>query len=203
MERSRGFCAFAHPFAVFLFIPVCRVNDEQSPSCDLLYPLADLRRRHGYGEPPSPWYCLCSGINCPGLQRTSPEFTGCWYFSIVVFFFILSSVLMRRVFRDGPVTRHCISGTIAAYLLIGLTWTYIYLLTTLLIDGAFSFPPTTVALLEDPSLQSTLAYYSFVTLTTVGYGDTVPVHPVVRMFAILEALIGSSTRQRCLPGSFL
>jgi len=126
------------------------------------------------------------------LHQNFPDriFTGCWYVSILVFFFLLISVLMHQVFRDGPVTRHRISGAIAAYMLIGLTWTYIYLLITLLLDNAFSFPPTTTVHPDDPTLQSTLAYFSFVTLTTVGYGDTVPIHPVARMFAILEALIG-------------
>jgi hypothetical protein len=126
------------------------------------------------------------------LHQNFPDrfFTGCWYFSILVFFFLLINVLMHQVFRDGPVTRHRIRGAIAAYLLIGITWTYIYLLIALLFDGAFSFPPTMAAHPDDPSLHSTLAYYSFVTLTTTGYGDTVPIHPVARMFAILEALIG-------------
>jgi hypothetical protein len=126
------------------------------------------------------------------LHQNFPDriFTGCWYFSILVFFFLLLSVLLHQVFRDGPVSSHRIRGAVAAYMLIGLTWTYIYLLITLLLDNAFSFPPTTTAHPDDPTLQSTLAYYSFVTLTTLGYGDTVPVHPVARMFAILEALIG-------------
>jgi hypothetical protein len=126
------------------------------------------------------------------LHQNFPDriFTACWYLSILVFFFQLVGVLMHQVFRDGPVTRHRIRGAIAAYLLIGITWTYIYLLIALLFEGAFSFPPITTAHPSDPTLQSTLAYYSFVTLTTVGYGDIVPVHPVARMFAILEALIG-------------
>jgi hypothetical protein len=97
---------------------------------------------------------------------------------------------MHRVFRDGPVTRHRVRGAIAAYLLIGITWTYIYMSIALLINGAFSFPSSTTVGPDGPELQSTLAYYSFVTLTTLGYGDVVPIHPVARMFAILEALVG-------------
>ncbi|MEW6077873.1 MAG: ion channel [Thermodesulfobacteriota bacterium] len=117
-------------------------------------------------------------------------FAICWYFSIVAFFFLMISVLMHRVFREGPVTRHRIRGAIAAYLLIGITWSYIYMLISLLINDAFSFPPSTIVRPDDPGLHSTLTYYSFVTLTTLGYGDVVPVHPVARMFAILEALLG-------------
>jgi hypothetical protein len=126
------------------------------------------------------------------LHQNFPNktFTGCWYFSIVMFYCLLIIILIHQVYRDGPVTRHRIRGAMAAYMLIGITWTYIYLLISLLIDNAFSFPPSTAAHPDAPTVQSTLVYYSFVTLTTLGYGDTVPIHPVARMFAILEALIG-------------
>jgi hypothetical protein len=39
-------------------------------------------------------------------------------------------------------------------------------------------------------LQETFAYFSFVTLSTLGYGDITAVHPVSRMFVIMEALVG-------------
>ncbi len=116
--------------------------------------------------------------------------TGCWYFSAAVFFFFLISVLLRQVFRQGPVTGHRIRGAIAGYLLIGITWTFIYMLIGLLIEGAFSFPSSMKTQPGDPESQSALVYFSFVTMATLGYGDIVPVHPVARMFAIIEALVG-------------
>ncbi|HAM53475.1 MAG TPA: hypothetical protein DCP92_23310 [Nitrospiraceae bacterium] len=69
-------------------------------------------------------------------------------------------------------------------------WKYIYELIALFIPKAFSFPQSMTALPGDPEYQSTLAYFSFVTMATLGYGDIVPVHPVARLFAVIEALIG-------------
>jgi hypothetical protein len=115
---------------------------------------------------------------------------GCSYISTAVFFFLLISVLLKQVFRDGPVTGHRIWGAIAAYLLIGVTWTFMYELIALFIPGAFSFPPSMTAPPGEPEHQSSLTYFSYVTMATLGYGDIVPVHPAARMLAILEALTG-------------
>jgi Ion channel len=43
---------------------------------------------------------------------------------------------------------------------------------------------------ESPKFVSDLSYFSFVTLTTVGYGDIVPVHPLARSLSSVEAIIG-------------
>ena len=97
------------------------------------------------------------------LHQNFPDrlFTVCWYLSIVTFFFLLIGVLMHQVFRDGPVTRHRVRGAIAAFLLIGITWTYIYLLITLVVDGAFSFPSSMKTQPDVPMLRSTLGLLQF------------------------------------------
>jgi len=120
----------------------------------------------------------------------STVLTGWWHFSAVAYFSLLIYVMLRQVFRDGPVTAHRIQGAIAVYLLIGITWAVIYQLIALLIPGAFSFPVSMTARPEEPEHQSALTYFSFVTMTTLGYGDIVPVSPVARVFVIFEALIG-------------
>ena len=94
---------------------------------------------------------------------------------------LLSLVVLAQVMASGPVTMHRILGAIAVYLLLGLTWAGAYNLVALLDPGAFSSP--------EPSLGD-LLYYSFVTLTTVGYGDITPVTQAARSLAMLEALIG-------------
>ncbi|MGC1091761.1 MAG: potassium channel family protein [Pseudolabrys sp.] len=43
---------------------------------------------------------------------------------------------------------------------------------------------------DNQKLASSLIYFSFVTLTTVGYGDIVPIHPVARSLCNLESIIG-------------
>lgn len=95
---------------------------------------------------------------------------------------VLAYVVMVQVFRAGPVNRRRVQGAIALYLLLGLAWGETYFAIALAHPGAFSVPAT--------ADESAWGYYSFVTLTTVGYGDITPVIPLARSLAVLEALVG-------------
>jgi hypothetical protein len=96
----------------------------------------------------------------------------------------MAVVVLAQTFRAGPVNVHRIQGAVAAYLLLGLAWALAYELVSLLAAGAFSGSGLGTA--ERPDFL----YFSFVTLTTVGYGDVTPVHPVARSLAVAEALTG-------------
>ena len=96
---------------------------------------------------------------------------------------LFAAVVAAQVYRSGPVTYHRILGAVAVYLLLGLTWASAYELLNHLRPGAFAGN-------FDASVPQTWTYYSFVTLTTTGYGDIAPVHPVARSLAIAEALTG-------------
>jgi hypothetical protein len=96
----------------------------------------------------------------------------------------LAIVVLAQVFRAGAVNRHRILGAIAVYLLLGLAWAEAYSAVALVVPGAFNPVGSQLA---DPQRW---LYYSFVTLTTVGYGDITPVGPLARSLAILEALTG-------------
>ena len=101
---------------------------------------------------------------------------------------ILVLMTLKRTLRPGRVTVYRVFGGIAGYLLIGYTWTFAYQLLLLQTPGAIHFEP---AVSETFSQQpSHLIYFSFVTLTTVGYGDVHPVDPAARSLAITEALVG-------------
>ena len=93
-------------------------------------------------------------------------------------------VVLGQTLRAGPVTIHRIQGAVAAYLLLGILWAYAYALVAHLRPGAFSGP---VSPADGPRA---FFYFSFVTLTTVGYGDVLPVHPAARSLAMLEAVTG-------------
>jgi hypothetical protein len=101
---------------------------------------------------------------------------------------ILAVVTLRQTFRPGPVSFHRVMGGVAAYLLIGVTWAFGYKLLMEQRPDAIHFQtfiggiPT-----AEPSL---LMYFSFSTLTSVGYGDAYPVHRIARSLATAEALIG-------------
>ena len=73
------------------------------------------------------------------------------------------------------------------YLLLGLIWMSAYKLLLRAVPGAIHFASGEPS---DLRLGHGLGYYSFVTLTTLGYGDITPVHPVARSLASGEALVG-------------
>ena len=102
----------------------------------------------------------------------------------IVSVLVLTGLVLVQVFRRGPITFHRIQGAVAAYLLLGLAWANAYELVELVRPGALHYPDSL-----GPS-PIRLVYFSFVTLTTVGYGDITPVHPAVRSLAITEALVG-------------
>lgn len=121
------------------------------------------------------------------VRDPSTEETLLGALTALAFFGVLAFVVARRVFRDGEVDLHRILGAVALYLVLGLTWSFAYEALVLVDPGAFAFatPPATAV-----ELKSDLMYFSFVTLTTVGYGDVTPLHPFARSLAMVEALAG-------------
>jgi hypothetical protein len=102
--------------------------------------------------------------------------------------FLLAMVAVQ-VFNEGPVTGHRIRGAIVIYLLLGALWALLYQVVALTIPQAFRLPESLPA--SDPgALERLMTYFSFITLTTTGYGDITPVHPVARTLTMLEALVG-------------
>jgi Ion channel len=99
----------------------------------------------------------------------------------------LSIVIGRVVFGSGRVTFHRVQGAVLLYLNFGLFFFTLYRLLSLLTPDAFGgLPPIG----QEFGSGAALLYFSFSTLTTVGYGDIVPLHPLARNLANLEAIIG-------------
>ena len=108
--------------------------------------------------------------------------------SLIYLGFLLAMVTVQ-VFGEGPVTGHRIRGAIVVYLLLGALWALLYQVVALTIPHAFRLSEDLAG--GDPdALQRLMTYYSFITLTTTGYGDITPIHPVARTLAMLEALVG-------------
>jgi hypothetical protein len=106
-----------------------------------------------------------------------------------LFCIILAVVVLAQVFREGPVTWYRIQGAVAFYLLLGLAWAGAYELIELRLPNAFVLQSSaTMNQNDDPTTR--FVYFSFVTLTTVGYGDVTAAHPLARSLVTLEALIG-------------
>jgi hypothetical protein len=107
--------------------------------------------------------------------------------SRLLFVLMLGVMVTARVFRRGNVTYHRVQGAICVYLLAGLAWAYSYEILVLVNHTAFRVT-------EDYASHSArvglFRYFSFVTLTTLGYGDVLPVSPLARSLATAEALFG-------------
>lgn len=99
----------------------------------------------------------------------------------------LSFVIARTVFGPGRVTMHRVQGAIVLYLNFALFFFIIYRLMEVLIPGSFSNLPHSGS---EFGSGAALLYFSFTTLTTMGYGDITPLHPLVRSLSNLEGVIG-------------
>ena len=96
--------------------------------------------------------------------------------------------LLRFVLRAPSVNVEVLCASISAYLMLGLMWTIAYWLVAWVTPAAFAFNTTTGT--KESMERFNAFYFSFITLSTVGYGDITPVSKVARMLAATEAMTG-------------
>jgi Ion channel len=97
---------------------------------------------------------------------------------------MLFYILLSEVFAPGPITAARIQGAIAVYLLFGIGWAHAYAIVAAKVPGSFTLPG------RDLSSVSEWFYFSYSTLTTLGFGDIVPAHPIARSLTVGEVLTG-------------
>ena len=124
------------------------------------------------------------------VESLSLEVIGRSFSALFLAFSAIS--MLNHVFREDHVTADTIAGAICVYMLVGLTWAYLYSVTELVLPGSFIFGPHTT---RSPGSfahhnSSLFFYYSFVTLSTLGYCDISPLSPPARSLSMLEAVIG-------------
>jgi len=99
----------------------------------------------------------------------------------------LSTVIAKAVFGAGRVTRHRIEGAIVLYMNLALFFFILYQQIDALVPNAFSGLPKSGS---EHGSGAALLYFSFSTMTTAAYGDVLPVFPLARNLANLQAMIG-------------
>ena len=108
------------------------------------------------------------------------------YLLLFLYFVGSFKLAVRQILFKGSVDANKIVGSVSLYLLIGLVWTTIYLMLLV-------FDPTALNGIETADweqLFSRVAYFSFVTLTTLGYGDISPASRIAEFFVEMEAVFG-------------
>ena len=155
---------------------------------------------------------LVSGVLAVGGHRRTlilgvilalPALTGKWinhywpelapveffYIARLVFLVFLIWEFLRFILRALRVNSEVICAGMSVYLLLGLMWMFAYLLMARAVPDTFAFTAGPAA---GQSLHLLNAFYfSFITLSTVGYGDIIPVSNVARMLAAMEAITGT------------
>ncbi|WP_206603073.1 potassium channel family protein [Leptolyngbya ohadii] len=92
-------------------------------------------------------------------------------------------LLQQEFFSTPKVTADTLKGGIAIYVLMGVAWAMVY---TILFD----FNPSSFAGVQPSQFRSDLLHFSFVTLTTLGYGNILPMETSARLISDLEAIAG-------------
>jgi hypothetical protein len=103
----------------------------------------------------------------------------------VFFIGVVIANMLGFMFKSKEVTREVIFAAILLYLLSGLMWAFLYTFLELVDPASFN-----IDLSHPESYLLVFQYYSFVTITTLGYGDVTPVTEVAKAFAVLEAVVG-------------
>ncbi len=118
------------------------------------------------------------------LDRVDLEFI---HLMLMLCFFLLTlKPAIEQALFTTQITQNSIIGSICIFLLLGLIWTMLFLLLAEFVPGSFSG-------IEPANWKQNLPdyiYFSFVTLTTLGFGDMLPVSPLARFLVYMEAIVG-------------
>ena len=103
---------------------------------------------------------------------------------ILFFGYVIYSIL-KYIFESETVTREIIFAAIVSYLFLAVIWAFAYSALEFLFPGSFTIPDDAF---KDGGYH--FLYFSFVTITTLGYGDITPLTQKASSLAIIEALVG-------------
>lgn len=109
--------------------------------------------------------------------------------ALVLFYIFAIAHVLAFVLRPGPVTGNKLHGAIGTYIMLGLMWAILYTLIDHLVPGAFDYMGDSD--LHQPLEWRQFVFFSFVTLTTTGYGDIIPMTAHAQSAAIVEQLAGT------------
>jgi hypothetical protein len=109
-------------------------------------------------------------------------FAGAW----LVVGVTLAWAVARATFAPGRITYHRVLGAVLFYLMVAVIFAALFMFLGTLAPKAFSG----MQIEDNPALASQLIYFSFATMTTTGYGDVAPLHPLARSLCNLEAIFG-------------
>ncbi|KAF2328723.1 ion channel [Flavobacterium ginsenosidimutans] len=105
----------------------------------------------------------------------------------VAIMLLLIVLVLAKVLEPGPVTIYRIIGSVVVYMLLVQFWSTLYLFLFEHIEGSFQI---TESKFESNSDQASFMYFSYVCITSTGFGEIVPLHPLARALVQIEVLTG-------------
>ena len=106
--------------------------------------------------------------------------------SLIGFLLVAITFTMKRIATSNEISANRIIGAICVYLLLGVIWALTYTVVDLASPESFAgFSP-----MQEQGWDSEWLYFSFVTMTTLGYGDILPVSATARGLAYMQAIVG-------------
>ena len=121
-----------------------------------------------------------------GMNEVYPEIAFIKVMSTVIFliFFCLALVIAaKEVFSRASISANTFAGAFSIYLLLGMIWTLLYILAVQIEPNAFKG-------IEAEGASGELIYFSYITLTSLGYGDVVALTPITRTLTFMEVIVG-------------
>lgn len=116
------------------------------------------------------------------------------HFLDALFQALVVGAILAHVFKSTRITRETIAGAICAYLLIGAMWAHVFSIVENVSPGSFADNSIEADAASGPEpirdQSDRFTYFSFVTLTTLGYGDITPLTRPAKNLAALEAIFG-------------
>jgi steroid 5-alpha reductase family enzyme len=127
---------------------------------------------------------LGAGVFAVASNISNPRLSGIHWGFLGAFFALTAATLFSHLQNSRSISRTDLYTAVSIYLLLAYAWAALYRAMDALYPGSFQIGA------NPTDLQSDLLYFSLVTLTTVGYGDVVPLSGEARMLAALEAVTG-------------
>jgi len=106
--------------------------------------------------------------------------------ALIIFYGLAIVIIFRKIMESRKISHDSVLGALSVYLLLALSYGTAYVMVEYLAPGSFSYAHTVMPHLE----QFNLIYFSFTTLTTVGFGDVVAISVYAKSIVILEEITG-------------
>ena len=125
-------------------------------------------------------------FNVLAVNLASPVYLYASFAALFGFLLVAISFTLKQVAMETDISPNRLVGAVCVYLLLGVIWAVAYTMLEMISPGSFGgFTP-----LQGRGWDSEWLYFSFVTMTTLGYGDILPVSATARALAYMQAVFG-------------